>query len=190
VITGLQAYKYYMAVKLHLTTKDFNVFVNPRIKCSQETYNEKATKSFFDKLGRSYSNTDLVDLYVANLLYGSTDFIYNETVMIDNHKRWKKIKGSLTYTFKNDLNKILQTVSVDDFYNNLFNLFIGKKINPETYFLLNELDQVIDKITIQSKDFFYEDLMKIKKLKGFIKYDTQKISAVYKQFKEELEVLK
>lgn len=176
-----------MAVKLHLTTKDFNVFVNPGVRCSQEAFNNKATKSFFDKLGKTYEPRELVELYVANLLYGNTEFIYNESLMVDNLKRWKTIKGSLTYTFKSDLSKIQQVVCKDDFYNQLFNLFIGKKINPETYFLLNELEGVIDKITIQSKDFFSEDLMKVKKLNGFIKYDTNKIMNVYNQFKQELE---
>jgi hypothetical protein len=188
VITGLQAYRYYTAVRLHLTTEGFNVFKNPNIKCSLKAFEEKNTKLFFEKLGRRYDDPKkMVDFYVSNILYGNQDIFYNDSLSNENLKRWYKVKGSITYTFKNDLNKILQLVDKEDYYNSLLNLYLGQKINPETYFLLNELDNVIDNSNLQSKEFFQEDLLKIKKLKGFVRFDEQKIKKVYEEYQEELQ---
>ena len=95
----------------------------------------------------------------------------------------------LTYV---EINK-QPTSSIFDFKHNEYpvalTLFLGNKLSIETLVIINELDHIVehwlDNPTVQH--IWNDELLRIKKLSGFVKYDKEKLAKIFKHFVEELD---
>ena len=95
----------------------------------------------------------------------------------------------LTYV---EINK-LPTSCIFDFNSNEYpvalKLFLGGKISIESLVIINELDHVVehwlDNSTVQH--IWSNELLRIKKLIGFVKYDKEKLRKIFTHFVEELD---
>lgn len=178
-ITGYQAYKYYLAVKLHFTQEKFDVFVNPKVKATESSYHNRNDKLIFEKLARVFKNPkDLVSYYVANLLYDNDSFLYNYQESHEMYKIFKYRKDSLTYVFKQDL-QVIEDNLTDNLCDCLLNLYLCKKITVETVVIFNEIHHFLDDLSESQRVMFQKDLLKIKKAKGFVKHNSASVLKVY-----------
>ena len=66
MIDGFQTYKYFMAVKLHLTTDRYDVFrSNGRVSGSRSTFDKRNDRFLFEKVGRKFDNPrNLIEFFV------------------------------------------------------------------------------------------------------------------------------
>jgi len=200
---GFKAYRYYLALKLHFTSEKFNVFENRgNVKGSREAFNARNDRYIFEKLARKFGNDrDIIQFFVANFAYGNESAIYAGQESDDNLAEWAKRKQSITKIFIDDLASLLTyveinklpTSSIFDFnfneYPAALKLFLGGKISIETLVIVNELDHIVehwlDNSTVQN--IWSNELLRIKKLIGFVKYDKDKLRKIFTHFVEELD---
>jgi len=202
-VDGFKAYRYYLALKLHFNSERFNVFENRgNVKGSREAFNARNDRYIFEKLARKFVNDrEIIQFFVANFAYGNESAIYAGQEADDNLAEWNRRKQSITKIFIDDLASLLTyveinklpTSSIFDFnfneYPAALKLFLGGKISIETLVIINELDHIVehwlDNPTVQH--IWSNELLRIKKLIGFVKYDKEKLRKIFTHFVEELD---
>ena len=198
---GFKAYKYYMAVKLHFTSKKYNVFeTRGNVKGTREAFNSRNDRYIFEKLGQKYDDREIIQFFVSNFAYGNDTAIYGNSEAEDLYFEWQKRKQSITKTFIDDLANIMNICDVHKFsYDGIFkskdgdlpvltSMFLSGKISIETLRMIDDIEPFVDSWESDPmiKIVLGDKLLRIEKLKGFVKYDSDKITKVFNHFKEEL----
>lgn len=202
---GFKAYKYYMAIKLHFTKDSFDVFKNRgNVKGTREAFNARNDRYMFEKLARRFPvDKDLIQFYVSNFAYGNENVIYTIEESEDNYFHWKKRKESMTKLFSDDLNRVLMDAykrklkepSILNFtcnqYPSILNLYLGKQIGIETLRIIDDIENVIPSWKENSSMLLLweNEIRRVEKSKGFVKYDKEKVISQYQSFKEEISEL-
>lgn len=197
-MNGFKAYKYYMAVKLHFTSDKFNVFENGgRVKGSIEAFKKRADRFHFDHLATKIpTDRDMIQFYVANFAYGFNEPVWSQEEAQKNYKTWLKRKESIAYFFKRDLDTIILHAEKENlqYYHLLswrenvhpevMKLYIGGYITIESMSILNDFTNYIDdwKKVDTLKLLWSGELRRIEKIKGFIKYNPEKLKVIYDSF--------
>lgn len=194
---GYQAYRYFMAIKLHFTTDKYDVFVsNGRVTGKRETFEKRNDRGLFEKLANKFDkDKDLIRYFVANFAYGNSGVIYS-TDSDEYYDTWIKRKESIRRVFELDMITIQRYLennkkiyndlySIDEYSPILLNLYLGKQITLETMVILNDLENYLDKwepLIMVWKDEF----RLIRKVKKFVKYNPDVVQSIYNRFKEEM----
>jgi hypothetical protein len=199
---GFKAYKYYMAVKLHFTSKKYNVFeTRGQVKGTRDTFNSRNDRYIFEKLANRYSqDKDIIQFFVSNFAYGNDTAIYGNSEAEELYAEWQKRKQSITKVFIDDLANVMNFCDIHKFNTDgifkssdgdlpvLTSMFLSGKITIETLRMIDDIEPFVKSweddpmIAIVLGD----NLLRIEKLKGFVKYDSDKITKVFNHFKEEL----
>lgn len=124
-MTGFEVYQVYLALKNHFTKTDYDyVKYRGKTRVTEKSFNGRNDVYFFKKLGTKYSQTEIVNYLVSQLLVDSRGYIRNFSD--DTYKNWKIHQESFTYKFKQDVNLLLEDVGTP--YENRFeNIFHSKK---------------------------------------------------------------
>ena len=196
---GFKAYRYYLAIKLHFTTEKFNVFENRgNVKGTRDTFNARNDRYIFEKLANKYdTDREIIQFFVANFAYNSDTAIYEGKEATDNLLLWNKRKQSITQVFIDDLASILNYIETNktsvftfenDKYPALMQLYMGKKVTIETLRIIDDIYPFLETWSQQNsvKYMWGSELLRIKKLTGFVKYDRIKIEKIFKHFLEEI----
>jgi len=202
-VDGFKAYRYYLAIKLHFTTEKFNVFENRgNVKGTREAFNAINDRYIFEKLANKYSeDREIIQFFVANFAYGNETAIYAGQEAEDNLTEWTKRKQSITQKFIDDLAIILTHIEVnklptasifnfiDSAYPVLLELFIGGKISIETLRIIDDIHPILEKWQENNsiRYIWNQEMLRIKKLTGFVKYDRIKVEKIFSHFLEEFE---
>ena len=179
---GYEAYKKYLAIKLHFSKDEFDFFRYGETKAKYETFIKRNDRYFFHKASRKYGD-DIIDYFVANFIGNKTDYIkdFNE----DTYLEWRKRIDGLTYYFKIDIEKLLKkTKDFDKIFNcykgqhpPLLKMYMAKKITLETLCILEDLlnfSKVFDKKI--SETYIWPTIKrKIIKYKSFIKFNKERM---------------
>lgn len=199
MMNGLQAYKYYMALKLHFTSEKFNVFENRgKINCSNETFNVRKDKLLFEKLSRKYPiDKEYIQYIASNFMYGNDSLVYCCEEADEVFFEWKRRKESITKVFSDDCYTILQDAEskglteADIFnftlntYPSIIRLYLGDKITIESLRIIDDLNPFLggDSINRPAMVLIEKEMLRIKKSSGFIKYNKDRVLPVYDNFK-------
>jgi len=196
-MTGFRAFRYYIALKLHFNKQSFNVFQNRgNIKGSYAAFESRNDKYLFEKLAKKFvSDKDLIQFLVANLAYGNDNIVYALEEAEEYYIQWMKRKQSITKSFFDDLNTIQfeaekNNYNLDQIINFTLNtypviikLYLGKKISMESIYILNDFIPMVQKWKQEPSMMVIEnDILRIEKLKGFVKYDRSKIENKVNEF--------
>lgn len=191
-----------MAIKLHFTKDNFNVFENKgHVKCSMDTFINRNDRYLFEKIANKYPiDRDLIQMYVASMAYGNESVVYCAEEAERCLFEWNKRKQSMTRLFIDDLDIISEDAIKykltkpeilefsNDKYPSIFNLYIGKHISLETVSIINDFENMISgwkqKKTILT--LWEDEIRRIEKSNGFIKYNKEKITSIYNEFKNNL----
>lgn len=195
-MNAFTVYKYYMSIKLHFSDPKFNVFVNKgRIRGSVDTFNARNDRMLFERLGRQFStDKECIQYLAANFMYGNTDVVYNALDGMTNYQEYLRRKQSITKVFEDDLHKIINSgarYTPDEFSGfkipDVVQLLLAKKITLETIVILDSIDAIVDKLKQRSHIslLLSDDLRRIEKSKGFVKFDSYKVMGPYLNFLEE-----
>lgn len=190
MMDGYEAYRYYIALKLHFTTNKYDVFeANGRISASRGAFEKRNDKMLFERLAKKKSSPrELIDFFVANFAHYNLQMMYEQSEAEKIHKQWVKNKESLSYNFKRDCSLILKNCKTDPFDSSdgsphLMNLYVGNEIGIETMSILNDYEGYIDRWN--NIEFIWStQLRTIKKIKKFVKYDSYKLYSIYDNLKE------
>lgn len=194
-----------MAIKLHFTRDSFDVFKNRGVvKGTREAFNARNDRYIFEKLARKYPvDKELIQFYVANFAIGNDAVVYAHEEAEEHLVQWNRRKQSITKIFADDLNKILmdaykRKIKKDSIFNftlnqypSILNLYLGKQITLETVRIIDDMNPMIEtwKENESMLLLWDNEIRRIQKSKGFVKYDTNKVSDVFKQFNEEVSEL-
>jgi hypothetical protein len=199
---GYKAYRYYLAIKLHFTTDKFDVFQNRgNVKGTREAFNARNDRYIFEKLAQKHSyDKEIIQFFVSNFAYGNDTAIYAGQEAEDNFMQWNKRKQSITKIFVDDLATLLTHIETNrlkhsaifEFTENEYpvalKMFVGGKIAIETLRIIDDFSGIIEKWNqnLSVKYIWDNEMRRIKKLTGFVKYDKIKIEKIFSAFKEEL----
>lgn len=192
-MNGFKAYRYYLALRLHFTTESYNVFKsNGNIKVSVDTFKSRNDSYLFEKLARKYpTDKELIQYMVANFAYGNNNLLYDESISQSNYIQWIKIKESITKTFTDDLHSAIleaEKNGISEIINCTLNdlpyimkLYLGKVVQPHTISILHDFTNMIDEYQSNATMLMllHDDLICLKKLKGFFLYDKEKLKQIY-----------
>lgn len=140
-MNAYEAYQLFLALHQHFYQKNYDYFkYNGKVKSTYDSFLKRKDKYFFHKL----SKKENVKLYIlSNILYHNdkiwiTDMLDEKNEMI--FKNWTKKFNSLTYHFKEDLNKL------DDNFNDNFSVIDGQHPKLLKLYFQNEIS--LETITI------------------------------------------
>ena len=199
---GFKAYKYYMAIKLHFTKDNFDVFKNRgSVKGTREAFNARNDRYLFEKLARRFPvDRELIQFFVANFAYGNDNGHYAAEDAQSNFIEWNRRKQSITKIFSDDCHKIVMQSYKDKLkkdqlfyftsnnYPSILKMYLGAQISIETVRILDDMMQLVENWKQNSSMviLWENEIRKIEKLAGFVKYDKTKVEQVFNNFKEEL----
>ena len=196
MIEAFQTYKFFMAIKLHLTTDRYDVFQsNGRVSGTRATFEKRNDRFLFEKLGRKFNQPrELIEYFVSNIAYGNKNVIYSQE-SDEYYDIWLKRKESRTYTFKQQLEYIrtyleINKKSFSDLFDTndnapeLLKLYVGGHIHLETMVIIDDVENFLQKWEPLVM-LWGDQLRMLKKIKNFVKYDKDKIQSIYLNFKEE-----
>lgn len=197
MISDYEAYKLYVAVKLHFTTS-YDVFkYNGRVNCPVAAFNKRNDRKLFNKLAERFNKPkDIIEYYVANFAYGNSNVIYSMDEAEENYETWMKRKESITYEFSKQMNFLLtylennnktyqQLFSIETGVPELLTLYMRGDIHLETLVIIDEYENFLPSweplILIWG-----EQLQILNKVKRFVRFDKDKLKHTYLKHKVEL----
>ena len=142
-MTDFEAYRQFLALKLHFTSEHYDYFkYNGKHNATMASFEKRTDKRFFKKLVRK--NINITEYYVANLVNGK-EWIsqFEDSVWKD----WLSRSQSIEYNFINEAEKLLTSAGNFDIIFNcdegthpkLLKAYLAKKISLETLVILDRL---------------------------------------------------
>jgi hypothetical protein len=182
---AFNAYKTYIAIKNHFNSKTYDYFkYNGRTKVGQRSFELRSDKYFFHKLSK---RNDCVNFLVSNFLVSDcwVGDLVNEQVAEKTYLSWKKRIESLSYIFKNDLDKLNNDFNsnfavVDGHHPLALKLYLRNEISPETLLILNDMlgfFRMWNK-RIEEKVVWPNEHQKLKKYRPFFTIDLDKYKKI------------
>lgn len=143
-MTPFEAYKLFLAVKMHFTQPDYDIFkYKAKVKATPSSFESRKDKLYFQKLSRK---KNLQEYLVSNFIEGEVKWVgdlvseQSETIF----KKWQARNESLTYIVTTEI----QSLS-DDFISyfkvengqhpKLLRMYKQNKISIETLTILNQV---------------------------------------------------
>lgn len=192
---ALQAYKYYLAVKIHFTT-DYDLFkYKGRLKAAnQDSFENRNDKPLFESLARKYPlDQELIYYFVSNFAYGHDEVLYEPEIGKGFYKNWIKRKESRTYIFGQDCNKILQiadnkNLTQKDIFSGNFpeviSMLLRNEISLESVAILETMSNFLDKDSNKDNIIIKDWRQRIIKTVPFIKFNINEINKIFLDFME------
>ena len=152
-MTSEKAFKLYMAIRLHFTTDGYDVFENGGRFSWQNTVNERRDFGLINQLIKCVdTERQLIELCVANHLYGYPQFLYEAGNAEENYKHYTKNKESLTHILDQNLSHIemvllQRKLSLQDYLSNqVISDLLSGRVEYESLILLDRKIPIIDNI--------------------------------------------
>ena len=182
----IDAYLMYCAMKAHFDkgTYDF-VRYNGKSKVPRDSFYKRNDRIFFVKLTRKYkSKENIQDYLLANFLKHSKGWVgkFHE----DNYTEWQKRIQSLTYTFKSEIEPILDSKLIaisENKHPKLLKDYLCKRVSLESIMILDSILGFSHTWNIKLKDdYTWKDISKLMNdYKSFLKFDASKFKFVLKE---------
>jgi hypothetical protein len=191
MISGFTLFKYDKAVKLHFTNKKYNLFEykGKTNGVTFENFLARRDYNVYNAIARKFeTDAESIQFLVSNYAY-QNDPIHNIASSESNFILWNKRKQSITNTFKNDIDNMILTMekkslTCSDMIDNskdipeLFKMYLGRNITVESLFILNKFVPFIDKWESTLETVWGKDLLIIKKLERFVKFNEETIKDI------------
>jgi len=143
------------------------------------SFNKRKDKYWFEKTSRKYSNQEVLNFLLSNFV--NTDNPQNLWIgeIINSGERtyadWMRRQQSLTYLFKEQLNELLSSKSLNEVFNCskghplVLKKYLGGDLSLETFVILEKIFSFRKKFDKKLDDPVWETVsLKIKKYTPFI----------------------
>lgn len=183
-VTPFEAYKSFLALKMHFTSNYDYVKYNGKVSASAHSFDTRKDKYQFYKLSK---HKDPMKYLIANFVDGDLKWIGDlfSDESEKTYSEWLRRQQSLSYIFEQDLNKLLTNFNDNIIVKNgqhpyLLKQYLRREISIETVIILNDIfgffthwnknieDSVlwptINKKLLKYKPFFHYDVFKCKKI--------------------------
>ena len=194
---GFDAYKKYVAIKLHFQSNyDYFKFAG-KAKASHHSYETRRDKHIFDRLAKIYDSDQYELLLVANFLDNKSVWI-GDVATDTGRQRYlalKKKLQSLQHHFKQDMLRIKEdidnrvvlsfdqvfcVVSEESCWPHLIELMMQQDISMETFIIMNKILNFLPKMEkLISDDLVWPEVHTlIVKYSPFVKVDLKPFRAI------------
>ena len=183
-----EVYKVYLALKLHFTTKSYDITkTKGAVRAKKETFLKRKDLTSIRKMARDFKRSEVIDILVANFVSGDKWGGIFDAGLLETHKKWLTSKQRMLYNFSTDLDNILFRMEKDGVKSAIhegshpliFRMIMGRDINLETVVMLEKLRPFVDKY---SNDFVLEDVcLLVSKYKPFVRFDKEKINSQHEE---------
>jgi len=151
-MTAEKAFQLYFAVRLYFSS-GFNIFeYGTNFKGKNEVQERNDFYLILPIMKMVETERQMIELCVANNLYGNSEFLYDPSFAEDNFKHWTKVKDSLDYTLERDLDYIefecfKRKWSLDDYLSRqIISDLLSQKVEYECIILLDRRSSCMHKI--------------------------------------------
>lgn len=186
MISDFRVYRFYLAIKLHFSKENFNVFEQKGTKCSLEAFHKRNDCQMFEMIGKKFDNHQtLIQFIVANIAIGFDGFLYDRECAFDNYKKWVAYKESASYKFRVDLVTIKnysEKYKVE-FFEASWKCYLNKTINIQSIHVLNEFGDIFKGFGDSTLLLHKDEILRIKKCKGFVKIP-ETMKGIFNKYKE------
>jgi len=181
----IDAYLMYCAMKAHFDKSDYDfVKYNGKSKVSRDSFYKRNDRVFFVKLTRKYkSKQDIQDYLLANFLVHPKGWVgkFDE----DNYIQWQRKIQSLSYTFKSEIQSILDSKLIavsENTHPKLLKEYLGKRVSLESMVILNSILQFHKVWNVKlEEDYAWKDVYKLMNdYNSFLKFDTKSFKLILK----------
>lgn len=180
-MTPLQAFKLYTAIKNHFGTESYDYFkYHGKTRVSETSFETRKDKYMFYKLSK---HDDPLMFLVANLSDDHNLWVGNlfSKECEKKYSDFLKRKQSLTYTFKNEIENLLEDFDKNfevpiNGYPHLLNLLVRKKISIETFIIIQDCVRFFGRWNKQIQDpvQWPKIALQCRKLHPFLEYEKDK----------------
>ena len=187
-MTSYDAYRLYLAVKLHFTTSNYDFFRhNAKVNSSLNSFLKRNDRFFFHKLNTKYTKDEIIEYFISNFFASSKTWIGN-LIRADGettYNKWRKYQQSFKYNFRSDCvcvhnDVVSNNLQFDDVFSvdngqhpRLLRLLLSGKIAVQSFIIFDQILSFSKKWDKQIKEtiIWPEKSFKLKKLKPFIKFN-------------------
>ena len=189
-MTPFETYCEYVSLKNHFSKDSYDYFkYNGKTSLKPSSFQNRNDRVFFEKLAK---HKDVHGFLVANLSINEKlwirDLAYSDDAE-QTYKNWLKNNQSLTYIFKQDLNKLdadfdKNFLCVEHQHPVLLKLYLSSEISLETLCILLDVTKAYKYWCKEMEyDLVWDTLKnKVKKYIPFIKYDKEKFKKITLDF--------
>jgi len=179
-VTPFETYQSYLSMKSHFTNPKYDFFkYGGKSRATMSSFNKRKDKYWFEKTSRKYSNQEVLNFLLSNFV--NTDNPQNLWIgeIINSGERtyadWMRRQQSLTYLFKEQLNELLSSKSLNEVFNCskghplVLKKYLGGDLSLETFVILEKIFSFRKKFDKKLDDPVWETVsLKIKKYTPFI----------------------
>ena len=192
---AFDVYRSYLALRLHFTTDKYDVIKQKgRVRATKQSFFKRNDLLSIRKIADTFSEKEVVDFLVANFVSGDRwGGVFNSEAK-SNYNDWKRRIESMTYTFTNDIDKLVfeiekrQINSNDIFVNGnnhpiLLKMYLRRDISMETMVILNDINNYVDILDKNlDNDIIWPDVSRlIKKYSPFLDIDKEKYGSILRR---------
>lgn len=189
IMEPFEVYRYYLALKLHFTTDQYDVIKQKgHVRASKQAFFKRKDLNSINKVAKHYSDKEVANFLIANFVSGDRWGGLFDTEASERYAAWKARMESLQYRFEQDLD-YLQFEMEKQGHDLSYALTYVRNQHPyilksyyrgttsiETLVILDSLYsyvQVFD--AYLEDDLMWPDLSRIiKKYKPFLKFNKEK----------------
>ena len=184
---AVDVYLMYCALKAHFGKGDYDfVKYGGKSSATKESFWKRTDRLFFVKTQRKYKKKEVIqDYLVSNFIQNTKGWLgdFND----DNYLNWKKRTQSMSYNFKEELEKIgkVNLLGIKrGQHPRLLKEYLGKRVSIETLVILDDISNFTK---IWNKKLENDVVWpKVKKLmfdyKKFLTYDKKKCTIILNNF--------
>ena len=196
-MTSYDAYKLYLAIKLHFTTANYDYFKhNAKVNSSLNAFLKRNDRFFFHKLATKYGD-ELMYYYVSNFVDRPKTWV-GDLVRADGdtiYNKWRKYNESFSYNFRNDCVLVRNVIDgnnirFDDVFSvdsgqhpRLLRLLLSGKVSIQSVIIFDKILSFINRWDKEIKEtiIWPEKSFKITKLRAFINVNITKCKFIMKE---------
>ena len=187
-------YKTYIAMKSHFTkdSYDYLRYGNRLPRLTVNSFYQRKDRFFFEKMSRQFDDKEIEKFFIANFTAGTDpEKVYISDIIKtgrDTYIEWQKRNQSLSYTFKEDLNKLFDGRNLDEVFSCkkghplILKNYLGGHICLETLVICNKILGYTQNFDKKLDPYVWSTVsMKIKKYEPFINIDVFHYKKILKQ---------
>ena len=179
-VTPFETYQSYLSMKSHFTNPKYDFFrYGGKSRATMSSFNKRKDKYWFEKTSRKYSDEEVLNFLLANFV--NTDNPQNLWIgeIINSGERtyaeWMRRKQSLTYSFKEQSEKLLSEIELEELFSCskghplILKKYLGGEVSLETFVILEKIFSFGKDFDKKLDDPVWESVsLKVKKYIPFI----------------------
>lgn len=192
---SFEVYRYYLALRLHFTTDQYDAIKQQgRVKASRQAFQKRKDLAGIKRIAETYNEKEVVNFLISNFITGDRWGGVFDTEAKQRYLEWKSRIESLSYTFKEDVTKILSACDKQGIpfkqswaptaqHPLILKLYLGSYISIESLVILNQIFNFVPTLDEHLKDdLVWPDISRIlKKYTPFLSFQKDKYERIIKQ---------